>query len=54
MYALCDLLLVYRLVSLVFNKMRIVFIVVVARIYHPVTGQRQTLAVGRSTYFSLH
>ena len=28
--------------------------VVVARIYPPVTGQSQTLTVGRSAYFSLH
>ena len=30
-----------------------VVVVVVARIYPPVVGQRQTLSIGRSAHFSL-
>ena len=34
--------------------LRYVVVVVVAHIYSPVTGQRQTLNIGRSTHFLLH
>ena len=36
------------------HSLNVVWVVVGVRIYPPVTGQRQTLNIGRSAHFSLH